>query len=130
MKFRLIYNHKILSKPILAETILKTGVLINILEAKVTPTSGEFMVDISATGKKLEEVLGFLKNSGVTVKEIIKILEIDMNKCIGCGACISPCPTQALKLDPNLEIEFDEKKCVRCGICLLACPTKAIKLVE
>ncbi|RLG90797.1 MAG: ferredoxin [Candidatus Hecatellales archaeon] len=127
MRFRLIYNHKNLSKPILAEAILKTKVLINILEAKVTPTAGEIMVDVPVEGEKLREVIRFFEDAGVTVKEVAQILEIDMGRCMGCGACVSPCPTQALKLTKDWEIEFDEKKCVRCMICVDACPVKAIK---
>lgn len=127
MRFRLIYNHKTLGRPILAEAVLKTGVLINILEAKVTPAAGEIMVDIPVSGEKLREVVEIFENAGVTVKEITQVLEIDMNRCMGCGACVSPCPTQALKFTKNWEIEFDEKKCVRCMICVDACPVKAIR---
>jgi len=127
MRFRLIYNHKTLSRPILAEAVLKTGVLINILEAKVTPAAGEIMVDIPVSGEKLREVVEIFENAGVTVKEITQVLEIDMNRCMGCGACVSPCPTQALKFTKDWEIEFDEKKCVRCMICVDACPVKAIR---
>lgn len=129
MRFKLIYNHKTLGRPILAETVLKTGVLINILEAKVTPAVGEIMIDVSTSDEKLREIVRFFEEAGVTVKEVTQTLEIDMNRCIGCGACISPCPTQALKFTKDWEIELDEKKCVRCMICVNACPVKAIKSI-
>jgi hypothetical protein len=40
MKVKLRYSHEAASKPILAEIILKTGLLINIIEAKLTPKEG------------------------------------------------------------------------------------------
>ncbi len=129
MKFKLIYNHKTLGKPVLAEAVLNTGILINILEAKITPTAGEIIIDVPVTGEKLEEIILFFKNSGVVVKEITQVLEIDMDKCISCGACVSSCPTQAIKQNPDWSIEFDEKKCVRCQICVHACPVGAVRLI-
>lgn len=56
--------------------------------------------------------------------------ELDKNLCMGCGACVSTCPTDALCLKPD-ELGFyrsicDEKKCVECGKCIEVCP--ALKL--
>lgn len=130
VKLKLMYNHKSLSKPILAEVILKTGALINILEATVSPISGEILIDFDAPREKVENVISLLENSGVSVKEITQILEIDVNRCISCGACVSPCPTHALTLTQDLTLNFDEKKCVRCRICVDACPMRAIKFAH
>jgi len=57
MRVRLIYSPDVVEKPILAEAILKTGLTINILEAKVNAQKGELVVSIPSAGKKLEEVL-------------------------------------------------------------------------
>lgn len=50
---------------------------------------------------------------------------IDRDKCLRCGACISACPTQALNLAEN-GIEWDEEKCTYCENCELICPVGAI----
>jgi len=129
MKLKLIFTHENISKPIISETVLKTKIPINILEARVTPDTGEMIVEISAIGKELEEAIKILQEYGVIVKKIPSTIRIDREKCISCGACISPCPVQAIFQDSNWEIKFEEEKCIRCLICVNACPTKAIEVL-
>ena len=46
-------------------------------------------------------------------------------RCLpGCDQCISRCPTEALKTSP---LELDLAKCVFCGACEEACPQHAIE---
>jgi len=126
MRVRLTYSPEVVEKPVLAEVILKTGVPVNILEAKVNAQKGELIVSIPATGKELEKILGMFKDSGVTAKKFTKVLQIDYDKCTSCGACISPCPTRALCFGSDWTLKFDEEKCVACRTCVTACPVKAI----
>ncbi len=128
MRVKLTYSHGVVEKPILASVVLKTGVLINILEAKVNAQKGELIISIPATGEKLEEVLNLFREAGVQIQEFAETLRIDREKCTSCGACISPCPTRALRFKDDWTLEFDEEKCVACGICVTACPVKAISL--
>ncbi len=46
------------------------------------------------------------------------------NKCIGCGACVSACPTGAHMLYPGRI--FDRDKCIGCGACAAVCCTEAL----
>lgn len=52
--------------------------------------------------------------------------KLDSSRCVGCGACINSCPTDALSYgrDPwgyhVPDVEMD--KCVRCGKCTAVCP--------
>jgi NAD-dependent dihydropyrimidine dehydrogenase PreA subunit len=126
MIVRLTYLPSVVEKPVLAEVILKTGVPVNILEAKVNAQKGELVVSIPATGKALEKILSIFKDAGVKAQKFTKILQIDYDKCTSCGACISPCPTRALRFRSDWTVEFDEEKCVACRTCVTACPVKAI----
>jgi Electron transfer flavoprotein, alpha subunit len=56
------------------------------------------------------------------------LLEIDKDKCIGCGGCIDACPFGALSLVDNMVVVND--KCTACGACLLACPVHALNLPQ
>lgn len=128
MRVKLIYSHSVVEKPILASIVLKTGIPINILEARINAQKGELIISIPASGEKLEEILNLFRESGVQVQEFIETLRIDWDKCIACGACISPCPTRALRFTEDWKLEFIEEKCVACGICVAACPVKAINM--
>jgi len=128
MRVRLIYSPDVVEKPILAEIILKTGLSINILEAKVNAQKGELVVSIPSAGEELEEVLKMFREAGVQVQKFTKVLQIDYERCTSCGACISSCPTQALRFGLDWTLEFDEEKCVACKTCVNACPVKAITL--
>lgn len=58
-------------------------------------------------------------------------MQINVEKCIRCGKCISKCPVEAIKrVDKVVQINLDE--CVECGVCkrLRICPADAIYLQE
>jgi len=127
MKLRLTYSRNNVSNPVISDIVLKTRLPINILEAKVSLNAGEMVVDVPATGKELDNVSELFQKAGVSVKEIKSIIEIDYERCISCGACVSPCPVQAIKQNSEWDVELDEGRCIRCLICVNACPVKAIR---
>jgi len=126
LKLRLLYTHKETSRPVLATTIMKTGVPINILEAQMTPESGQMIVDVPVDNRRLKEVVSAFETEGVRVQEIVSTITIDFDKCMSCGACVSPCPVSAITQKTDWDIEYDEKKCIRCKVCVDACPVGAI----
>ena len=73
-------------------------------------------------------------NSGVKHKEGTKmkrrIIEIDRDKCNGCGACAAACHEGAIAMmDGKAQLMRDDY-CDGLGDCLPACPTGAISFVE
>ena len=58
------------------------------------------------------------------------IIEIDREKCNGCGLCVNACHEGAIELvDGKAELISDEY-CDGLGNCLPECPTGAIRIVE
>jgi electron transfer flavoprotein alpha subunit/NAD-dependent dihydropyrimidine dehydrogenase PreA subunit len=54
------------------------------------------------------------------------LLEVDKDKCVGCGNCVEICPFGALTLVGDTVVV--NEKCTACGACLETCPTMALSL--
>ncbi|OSJ08891.1 4Fe-4S ferredoxin [Bradyrhizobium canariense] len=56
-------------------------------------------------------------------------VEIDAGGCTLCLACVSACPTGALRDDPERPVlRFVQDACVQCGLCQATCPEHVITL--
>jgi ferredoxin len=56
-------------------------------------------------------------------------VEVKVEGCTLCLACVSACPTGALSDDPERPmLRFAEDACVQCGLCKTTCPEKVISL--
>lgn len=59
-----------------------------------------------------------------------KIVEINEEKCTGCGICITACAEGALKLIDGKARLISDVYCDGLGACLPACPADAINIIE
>ena len=59
-----------------------------------------------------------------------KIIEIDEEKCNGCGQCISACAEGAIELRDGKARLVAETYCDGLGACLGKCPQDAIRVIE
>lgn len=61
---------------------------------------------------------------------IRKIIEINQEKCNGCGLCVDACHEGALQLVDGKAVLLSDEYCDGLGDCLPECPTDAIKITE
>jgi len=59
-----------------------------------------------------------------------RIVEIDPDRCDGCGACIPNCAEGALKIVNGKAVLSRDRCCDGLGACLGHCPRNAIRIVE
>ena len=129
VKILLRFSEEIVEQPITSQIILELKVPINIITASINSKGGEILADVP------EEVLGktvkAFRKKGVTVS-LPKLIEVDSEKCVSCGACVALCPVEAITLAEDCSIVFNKEKCVgsTCSACVDACPTRAIKSVK
>lgn len=54
---------------------------------------------------------------------------VDTDGCTLCLACVSACPTDALRDNPDRPmLRFVEDACIQCGLCAVTCPENVITL--
>lgn len=59
-----------------------------------------------------------------------KIIQIDSDKCNGCGICVTACHEGAITLENGKAVLLREDYCDGLGDCLPTCPTGAISFIE
>ena len=57
-------------------------------------------------------------------------IEIDVEKCIGCGQCVENCPGKVPALDENEKAYMGREECITCSNCVVTCPEEAISIKE
>jgi nitroreductase/NAD-dependent dihydropyrimidine dehydrogenase PreA subunit len=56
--------------------------------------------------------------------------KVDREKCMGCGACVEDCPTEAITMVAGAPAvaEAGERKCLGCQHCVAVCPVGAVEV--
>ena len=129
VRILLKFSEKIVEQPIVSQIILDLKVPINIITAQVTAKGGQVLAEIP--DDRMNEVVKAFRKKGVTVS-LPKLIEVDTEKCISCGSCITLCPVEAITQAEDLTVVFNKEKCVGsiCSACVDACPTRAIKSIK
>ncbi|MDP2797587.1 MAG: 4Fe-4S binding protein [Methanoregula sp.] len=113
-------------KPIIAQVVRDTGVLINVERALIDSSEGEALIDVP------DDQCQLVRDTMVSLGAKVHILEhgisLNESECVDCGACISVCPREVFSFDPDWKLSIDEKLCVLCGKCVDACPSHALTL--
>lgn len=71
-----------------------------------------------------------IKMRGKTMKVIRKIIEIDEEKCNGCGQCVPACAEGAIEIIDGKAKVIKDLLCDGLGACIGDCPEDALRLVE
>ncbi len=54
---------------------------------------------------------------------------ITPDRCTGCLACVSPCPSQAITGQLKQPHVIDQNRCLKCGLCLEVCQFGAVEVI-
>jgi len=129
VRILLRFTEDIVEEPITSQIILELKVPINIIAAHVNSKGGEVLAEVP--DEALDKVVKAFRKKGAKVS-IPKLIEVDSEKCISCGACVTLCPVEAITMDEDASVVFNKEKCIgtTCSACVDACPSRAIKSVK
>ena len=122
------YPRTLIDAPIISQVAREFDLDFNILRANITPDSeGLLVLELTGDAGEISRALDWARSQGVTTQELEKDVVRDEDVCTQCGACVTICPTDALRADPQTqEVIFDADECVACELCVPACPPRAM----
>jgi ferredoxin len=124
VKLLVTFSRKEGRKPIIAQVVRDTGVLVNVERALIDSSEGEALIDIPDESCRI--VKDRLTDLGASVRILEEEIILDETECVDCGACISICPQEVFSFDSGFRLRMDAKKCVLCGRCIEICPHRAL----
>jgi len=126
MKLLVTYSKGKGRKPIIAQAVRDTGVLISVERAVIDSSEGEALIDVP--DEQCSLVRDVMTGLGAHVHVLDHAIHHNESECVDCGACISVCPREVFSFDPDWKLHCAEEKCVLCGKCLESCPHRALSL--
>jgi len=127
MKIRIQFNNSTVQDPIIAETILKTKIPVNIEQANIDGDEGWALLTID-DDKDVQKFLATLSSYNVKTQIQRNAITHDINECVDCGFCISICQKHVFSFDENWTLKVNESRCVLCGRCAAFCPQRALSI--
>src|SRR4030042_4481057 len=92
----LIFNKKIMYKPLIYRLARDFDIIFNVLEAKILPKlEGRLILELRGTDESINSSVEYLTKEGVAVETLADKIIRDEERCIHCGACTSVCRVDA-----------------------------------
>ncbi|GAB6286388.1 MAG: 4Fe-4S binding protein [Methanoregula sp.] len=113
-------------RPIIAQVVRDTGVLINVERAVIDSSEGEALIDVP--DDQCQIVRNSMTSLGARVRMLEHGIHYNEQECVDCGACISICPNEVFSFTLEWKLVLAEERCVLCGKCIEACPHQALML--
>ena len=67
---------------------------------------------------------------GLVYLKDVATLNLDQEKCTGCGICLEVCPQGVLAINGKEAAINDLDLCIECGACAINCPFNAISVTS
>ena len=57
-------------------------------------------------------------------------VEVDQEKCIGCGECVDVCPVDVYEMQDEKSVPVNAEECIGCESCVEVCEQEAVTITE
>jgi len=57
-------------------------------------------------------------------------VEVNAEKCVGCGECVEVCPVEVFELQDEKSVPVYAEECLGCESCIEVCEEEAITIEE
>ncbi len=57
-------------------------------------------------------------------------VEVNAEKCVGCGECVDICPVEVFELQDEKSVPVNAEECLGCESCIEVCEEGAITVEE
>lgn len=122
----------LVEQPITYRLIKDFGLVVNILQARITPRErGRMVVELTEDGGRWQDAMDFLTGLGVGVEPLASEVRWLEERCIHCTACVAPCPNKALDVADRqtMTVVYTPERCIACGMCVKVCPYQAMEIL-
>lgn len=65
---------------------------------------------------------------GAVLRKGVDMIQIDRERCIGCGSCLADCPAGRIQMEEGKAVW--QEGCIQCGHCVAVCPVNAVSIPE